>query len=108
MSKPEVNPKLILSKEEIISYGYKVVDTIVEHFETQNLKSPVFNSTRKEMDALFLEEAPENVEKADEVLDFVIQTVLKKTDILSHPKAYSFVPGPSNYKCYGRYFSYRV
>ncbi len=97
MSKPEINPKLTLSKEEMKSYGYKVVDTIVEHFETQNSKNPVYNSTRKEMDDLFLEEAPENGENAKEVLDFVIQNVLQKTDILSHPKSYSFVPGPSNY-----------
>jgi glutamate/tyrosine decarboxylase-like PLP-dependent enzyme len=49
------------------------------------------------MDALFLEEAPEQGEKIDDVLDFVVTTVLKKTAILSHPKQYSFLPGPSNY-----------
>jgi glutamate/tyrosine decarboxylase-like PLP-dependent enzyme len=91
------NPTLTLSKEEMKSYGYKIIDTIIEHFETQNTKSPVYQSTRAEMDALFLEEAPEHGEKIDDVLDFVVTTVLKKTDILSHPKQYSFVPGPSNY-----------
>ena len=30
-------------------------------------------------------------------LDFVIDKVLKESNIVSHPKSYSFVPGPSNY-----------
>lgn len=93
----KVNPKLELSKKTMTEYGYKVVDAIVDHFENQSKKSPVFNATREEMDAEFLENAPEEGKDPFEVLDFVINKVLTETDILSHPKAYSFVPGPSNY-----------
>ena len=88
---------LELSKEEMRSYGYSIVDTIVEHFETQNEKMPVASGTRKEMDSLFLEEAPEKSSDPQEVLDFVVEEVMKKSAIPSHPKAFSFVPGPSNY-----------
>lgn len=88
---------LELSKEEMRSYGYSIVDTIVEHFETQNDKPPVASATRKEMDSLFLEEAPEGASDPQEVLDFVVEEVMKKSSIPSHPKAFSFVPGPSNY-----------
>lgn len=91
------NPKLELSKKEMRDYGYKVVNAIVDHFENQAEKSPVFNATREEMDATFLENAPEKGMNSNKVLDFVVNRVLKETDILSHPKAYSFVPGPSNY-----------
>ncbi len=91
------NPTLTLTKEEMKSYGYKVIDAIVDHFENQDKKSPVFNASREEMDKLFLEQAPEQQEDAMVVLDKVINHVLDKTDILSHPKNYSFVPGPSNY-----------
>lgn len=91
------NPTLTLTKEEMKSYGYKVIDAIVDHFENQDKKSPVFNASREEMDKLFLEQAPEQQENAMVVLDKVINHVLDKTDILSHPKNYSFVPGPSNY-----------
>lgn len=94
---PEVNPKLELSKEQMTKYGYKIIDAVVTHFSTQNKKSPVFNATREEMDAVFLENAPEEAKNPFEVLDFVVNHVLNETDILSHPKAYSFVPGPSNY-----------
>jgi len=88
---------LTLSKSEMKDYGYKVVDAIVEHFETQHEKKPVSIASREEMDALFLECAPEKGTDATQVLDFVIEKVLKESNIVSHPKSYSFVPGPSNY-----------
>ena len=89
------NRTLTLSEEEMRAYGYKVVDTIVNHFKNQHKKDPVFNASRQEMDSLFLEQAPEEGKNSSEVLDFVIDNVLEATDILSHPKSYSFVPGPS-------------
>lgn len=88
---------LELSHEEMKSYGYDVVDAIVEHFATQNQKLPVVSGSRKEMEKLFLEEAPENPTDAKEVLNFVLEEVMTKSNIVSHPKSYSFVPGPSNY-----------
>ncbi|MDT0553051.1 pyridoxal phosphate-dependent decarboxylase family protein [Urechidicola vernalis] len=91
------NKNLDLSKEEMKKYGYSVVDTIVEHFDTMNEKPPFSTASRKEMDALFLEEAPEKGMDVHEVLDFVKENVLSEINIASHPKFYSFVPGPSNY-----------
>ena len=91
------NYKLTLSKDEMKSYGYKVIDSIVEHFNNQKSKPPVSSATREQMDALFLETAPENGTDSNKVLDFVIEKVLKESTIVSHPKSYSFVPGPSNF-----------
>jgi glutamate/tyrosine decarboxylase-like PLP-dependent enzyme len=91
------NPTLTLSEEAMRDYGYKVVDAVVDHFVNQADKSPVFNATREEMDAKFLENAPEEGQDATEVFNFVVDKVLKRTDLLTHPKMYSFVPGPSNY-----------
>jgi len=88
---------LELSKEAMKAYGYEVVDAIVEHFDTQNEKLPVVIGSRAEMDQLFLEQAPENPTEAHKVLDFVVEQVLSKSAIVSHPKSFSFVPGPSNY-----------
>src|SRR5690554_7223629 len=79
------------------SYGYEVVDAIVEHFVTQNQKLPVVSGSRSEMEKLFLEEAPEDPTDAKEVLNFVLDKVMTKSNIVSHPKSFSFVPGPSNY-----------
>ena len=86
-----------LSEDEMRTYGYKVIDAIVNHFSTQEEKSPINLATRKEMDDLFLEQAPECATPSQEVLDFVLNNVLNKANILSHPKFYSFVPGPSNF-----------
>jgi len=88
---------LSLSKEEMKAYGYDVVDAIVEHFDTQNDKYPVAMASRKEMDNMFLEEAPETPTDAKQVLHFVLKEVMTQSAVVSHPKSFSFVPGPSNY-----------
>ncbi|EDP71828.1 decarboxylase, pyridoxal-dependent [Flavobacteriales bacterium ALC-1] len=89
--------KLQLSKEEMKHYGYQVIDTIVDHFDTEHDKKPVAYASREEMDSLFNIEVPEKATNYQEVLDFVVQKVLPNSNIVSHPKSYSFVPGPSNY-----------
>ena len=88
---------LELSQEEMKSYGYEVVDAIVEHFVTQNDKLPVVSGSRVEMEKLFLQKAPEEPSDAKEVLNFVLEKVMTNSNIVSHPKSFSFVPGPSNY-----------
>lgn len=89
--------KLELPENEMRVYGYEVVDAIVNHFMTQNDKFPIAKGTRSEMDQLFLEEAPEQGMNAREVLHFVLDKVMTKSNVVSHPKSFSFVPGPSNY-----------
>jgi glutamate/tyrosine decarboxylase-like PLP-dependent enzyme len=91
------NATLELSQEEMKTYGYEVVDAIVEHFATQNDKLPVVSGSREEMEDLFLEDAPEKPTDQSKVLNFVLDKVMTKSNIVSHPKSYSFVPGPSNY-----------
>ncbi len=97
MIKNDLNSKLRLSKEEMQQYGYKIIDHIVDHFETQHSKKPVALASREEMDSLLTEDIPNNPSPANEVLDFVMDQVIPHSNIVSHPKSYSFVPGPSNY-----------
>ena len=97
MLKVDPIQKLELTKDEMTAYGYKVVDAIVSHFDTQNQKLPVAAASRDEMDKLFLEDVPEKPTDAKKVLDFVLDNVMTQSNIVSHPKSYSFVPGPSNY-----------
>ncbi|OUS01972.1 decarboxylase [Flavobacteriales bacterium 33_180_T64] len=89
--------KLRLTKDEMKHYGYQVIDAIVDHFETEHTKKPVAYASREEMDTLFNIEAPEKPTDFQDVFDFVIQKVIPNSNIVSHPKSYSFVPGPSNY-----------
>lgn len=88
---------LTLSEEEMRTYGYQVIDHLVSHFQNQETKKPMALATRKEMEALFLENVPLSPTPSNEVLDFVIEKVMANSSIVSHPKAYSFVPGPSNF-----------
>jgi glutamate/tyrosine decarboxylase-like PLP-dependent enzyme len=89
--------KLELSEKEMTAYGYKVIDAIVDHFSTQHEKFPVTSATREEMDQLFLEDIPEDPTGTHEVLNFVLENVMTKSNIITHPKSFSFVPGPSNF-----------
>lgn len=89
--------RLEMSKEAMKSYGYQIVDALVEHHATQNEKLPVALGSREEMDSLFLEEAPEEGTDPTQVLNFVLEKVMTTSTLMSHPKSYSFVPGPSNY-----------
>ena len=91
------NEKLEITQDQMKTYGYKVVDAIVTHFNTQNTKKPIALASRAEMDSLFLEEAPENPADLYKVLDFVLENVMTQSAVVSHPKSFSFVPGPSNY-----------
>ncbi|WP_036841487.1 aminotransferase class V-fold PLP-dependent enzyme [Polaribacter sp. Hel_I_88] len=92
-----MNSPFEMTKEEMTSYGYKIVDQIVNHFTEVEHKKPVKKASRKEMDTIFLSEAPDEATDADTVLDFVMKNVMPNSIILSHPKSFSFVPGPSNF-----------
>ena len=89
--------RLELSEAQMRDYGYKVVDALVAHHAGQEQKKPVAKASRAQMDSLLTESAPETGSDFDTVMDGVMQNVMPYTNILSHPKFYSFVPGPSNF-----------
>jgi len=92
-----MNSPFDLTKEEMKAYGYKIIDLIAEHYDTIEAQKPVSSASRAQMDAVFLQEAPNESMPANEVLDFVMQNVIPYSNLTTHPKSFSFVPGPSNY-----------
>ncbi len=90
-------PSFAMSKDQMIEYGYKVVDAIAEHFDRMDEKNPVASGTREEMDELFAESIPEGSLPPEQVLDFVLKKVMPNSTNVSHPKSFAFVPGPSNF-----------
>jgi len=96
MSK-NLNTTLSLSKKEMQECGYKVIDILTSHFDSLDSLKPVSIADRKEMDALLHEGIPYEPTKAQKVLDHVVNNVFSHSDLPTHPKFYSFVPGPSNY-----------
>lgn len=89
--------KLELSPQEMKTFGYEVMDAIITHFESQNEKKPVAIASRKEMEQLYDENLPEKPEAPEKVLQFVIDQVMANSNVVSHPKSFSFVPGPGNF-----------
>jgi glutamate/tyrosine decarboxylase-like PLP-dependent enzyme len=88
---------LTLTKEQMKACGYKVIDLIVEHFETVHEKKHAEKLKRGAVDAMFEPAIPYEATKPGEVLKHIQETVLQNVDMPSHPKFYSFVPSPSNY-----------
>ncbi len=97
LSHQELYNRLELDSRTMRKLGYTIIDAIAGHMETQHHKPPVAQASRAEMDALFLEEAPDNPEDPETVLNFVLDKVMPHCNIVSHPKSFAFVPGPSNY-----------
>lgn len=88
---------LSLNKKEMKAYGYKIVDILVEHFDTMHEKPVAKFGDREEVCARFEEKLPHQPSSPDEVLDHVIRDVLGNVNLLSHPRFFSFVPSPSNF-----------
>ena len=86
-----------LSKTEMQEIGYKVVDLLVSHFDNLDTAKLISLADRKQMDALLQEAIPNEATPQIEVFDHIVKNVLSHTDLLTHPKFYSFVPSPSNY-----------
>lgn len=76
--------------------GYRIVEMIVDHFETLDQKRPVTHATREQMDWLLQEPIPENGTPVMEVLDHVERNIFENSAHLDHPRFYSFVPSPNN------------
>ena len=93
-SEPE-NP-FQFPKDEMKALGYRVVDMIVEHFNTLESKRPVTQATREAMDWLLQEPIPEHPTPVQDVLSHVESNIFTNSAHLDHPKFYSFVPSPNN------------
>ncbi len=85
-----------VSRDEMKTMGYRVVDMIVDHFEQLGDKKPVARASREAMDWLLQEPIPEEPTPISDVLDHVEQNILGHSAHLGHPKFYSFVPSPNN------------
>lgn len=89
--------KLRLSRDEMRSLGYRVVDLIVDHFDSLD-EAPVGRSPdRAELEERLREDLPERGTDPHAVLDQVERDILPNTLRIDHPRFFGFVPGPSNY-----------
>ena len=89
--------KLELTSEEMRSLGYRIVDQIVEHFETLASKPVMFVSPRVELEAELRERLPEEPTPVDSLLDQLRRVVWRNIGNVQHPRFFAFIPSPSNF-----------
>src|SRR5215470_10844545 len=92
-----INSKLQLSRDEMRSLGYRIVDQIVEHFETLANKPVTHVSPRVELEAELREPLPEGPTPIDALLDQLQRVVWPNIGNVIHPRFFAFIPSPSNF-----------
>jgi len=88
---------LQLSREEMRSLGYRVVDLLVDHFAEDGEASLGASPPREELEDRLRDPLPEDGTDPQEVLDQVEQDVLPHTMRVDHPRFFGFVPSPNNF-----------
>src|SRR5262245_17193273 len=89
--------KLELTSEEMRSLGYRIVDQIVEHFETLENKPVMRVSPRVELEAELREPLPEEPAPVDALFDQLQRAVWPNIGNVQHPRFFAFIPSPSNF-----------
>ena len=88
---------LSLPPDEMRRLGYRVVDRIVEHFETVGEQPPVRVGDAAELRAALGGPPPEQPGDAGEALDALFDQVLPFVQHGDHPRFFARVGSPSNY-----------
>jgi len=89
--------RLDLSRDEMRSLGYRVVDLLVDHFAEGDEGDLGASPSRTDLEARLREDLPEEETDPHAVLDQVEDDVLPNTMRVDHPRFFGFVPGPNNF-----------
>lgn len=97
MRKVQPRSSLRLSSQDMRKLGYRVVDMIVQHYETLRDKPVTRVVDRSTLERLLREPIPETGTDFDALLDRVRYQILDNIMHLDHPRFFAYVPGPSNF-----------
>ena len=86
-----------LAHEEMRKFGYRVIDLLIEHFETLPDKSATRNLRRGELEARFREPMPQTGNLPEKVLTELQQKMWDAFMHPDHPRFFAFIPTPSNF-----------
>lgn len=96
MERPEPE-RLELSREEMRTLGYRIVDLLVERTAGLADLPATGWAGRDELEALFREPAPEAPRDPADVLARLERDLFPRFMPIAHPRFFAFVPGPSNF-----------
>jgi aromatic-L-amino-acid/L-tryptophan decarboxylase len=88
---------LSLPPEEMRRLGYRVVDRIVEHYETVGERPPITVGDAEELRAALGGPLPEAPGDPDEALDLLLDHALRFVQHGDHPRFFARIGSPSNY-----------
>lgn len=88
---------LSLSRDEMRDFGYRIVDMLVDHFETLPDKPVTGPADRQTMERLLREPIPEAGAPPEDVLAQTERDVFAHMMHVDHPRFLAFVSSPSNY-----------
>ena len=91
------NPNLQLPPDEMRQLGYRVIDQIVEYYETVADKPVMCLSPRTELEARLREPLPEQPADVNSLLDQLQRDVWSNIGNVIHPRFFAFIPSPSNF-----------
>ena len=92
-----MDEKLELSREEMRTLGYRVVDLIADHFEHLNDKPVGVKGDPALLRPMLLEPPPDRPGSVQEILARLERDVFPNIMNICHPRFFAFVPGPSNF-----------
>ncbi|MGH8549379.1 MAG: pyridoxal phosphate-dependent decarboxylase family protein [Methylococcales bacterium] len=90
------NP-LQLSAHEMRALGYRVIDLIIDHFESLRDQPVTRFAHRSFLEQRLREPIPEQETDPGRLLDQIETDVLNQIMHLDHPRFFAYIPGPSNF-----------
>jgi aromatic-L-amino-acid decarboxylase len=88
---------LELTRDDMRALGYRVIDTLVEHFTDLPMKPPAFTGSRAELERALREPLPETGADPVDILDRLTAQVFTRMCHVDHPRFFAFVPSPGNF-----------
>ncbi|MFB3829812.1 MAG: aspartate aminotransferase family protein [Bryobacteraceae bacterium] len=88
---------LELTPGQMRALGYRAVDLVVDQLSGLGGLPPARGGSRRELEPLFRESAPETGAPPEAVLDQAIGGALARTMHVNHPRFFAFVPSPGNF-----------
>jgi aromatic-L-amino-acid decarboxylase len=88
---------LNLDREQMRSFGYRVIDTLVDHFEELPKKSIGRKGGRDALERQLREPLPQKGGDPEAILDVVRNDVMRNILQVNHPRFFAFIPSPSNF-----------
>jgi len=97
MENSSMSSGLRLSDEEMRSFGYEVIDSIIKHISELHQQPVTTTASRFELEQRLREPIPEQGADPHQVLEQVLTKILPNIAHTDHPRFFAYVPSPGNF-----------